>query len=143
MGLCVSPSTPVELEKWEKLGSEVPNREVLIPYKPQEMLHRHHPPHPNSCRVVSALALWNWPSLNTKCQRNFSMGYSRWHKVDSESFQAHPRAPQSPSFATQAKTKPFYLLFPLFILLPHIPVYILFSFCWAVLSSGSLKTTFL
>lgn len=76
-----------------------------------------HPFHPSVGIIPSSKFLLKWfqPWHSGIGQRNFSMGYSKWHRVVSESFPAHPLhagVPLSVSFATKANTKSFYLLSP-------------------------------
>lgn len=141
VGLCVSPSTPVEFEQCEKLGWGCRGCYQVLAL-----------PRPGGCSVASPsspkfLLSGFSPSGIGHLSTQSARGISPWDfprstgqfLSPSQPTLLHPRVPHQPVWP------PYKILLSpllLFILLPHIPIYILFSyssFCWAVSSSGSLK----
>lgn len=110
-GLRVSPSTPVDFKRREKLGSD--SRHVLTPHRPLGGCSLGIMPLIQvPAEVFSALASWNWPPLHGVFQ------------VSSESFPAHPSTPQSSTigqFCHQSQYR--ILLSPLHSSSPHPSLY--------------------
>lgn len=115
MRFCVSPSTPMSLNSVKSWDGTAGAANGFNPAQTLGDAPKASSPSPKFLLSASALALCNWPPPHTKCQRNFSMGHSQWHRAVSESFPAHIFTPQSSTisqFGHKANIKPFCLLSP-------------------------------